>query len=326
MNTALVLIGLMMSAAGAQDAPPAPAAGQPDRREDETAIRAIVEASMKAYDAGDAAAYAALYTDDAVLITEDGTRLEGRAAIADEFACLFAENPGDTLRLKTKTLTFLDADTAEEEGVATVTPASTPDTPQVTRYTVLYAKRDGKWLQVRERDDPDRSLTPHDRLKALEWMVGDWVNESSQAVVATSCKWSDNGNFLLREFTVKVAGQPVMSGSQRIGWDALTGQFKSWVFDTEGGHGEGAWTQNGNQWMIKATGVRPDGKIATATQILTRLGRDRVGWKSQDRTLGGEAVPDIEEFTLVRKPPEPSLPATPATDARPASAPADASK
>ena len=74
---------------------------------------------------------------------------------------------------------------------------------------------------------------------------GDWINESADAIVNTSCKWSDDGNFLIRAFTMKTQGQPVLSGTQRIGWDAVKHQFKMWVFDSEGGFGDGYWTRDG---------------------------------------------------------------------------------
>ncbi len=325
MRNVLIALGLLVPALGAQETPPstpapaaAAAAPQPaDRSADEKAIRDLDAASAKAFDAGDADAYAAFYTEDAVLITEDGERIEGRSAIAEYFTAIFQENPGDKIEFKTEAIRFLGPDTAEEEGRAVVTPADNPAAPDTTRYTVLFVKRDGKWLQARERDEPDRRLTPHDHLKALEWMVGEWVNESPEAVVLTKCHWTDNGNFLLRDFVVKMEGRTVMSGSQRIGWDPLSGDFKSWVFDTDGGFSEGVWTHSGNQWMVKASGVQPDGKIASGTQVVTQLSKDRISWESRDRTLGSEALPDIDEIILVRKPPEPSAP-KPAPAATPA--------
>ncbi len=123
-------------------------------------------------------------------------------------------------------------------------------------------------------------------------------------LVITTCKWADGGNFLVREFTMKTQGRPVLSGTQRIGWDPTRNQFKTWIFDTEGGFGDGYWTRNGDQWVIKAEGVRQDGQHASLTNIITRLGKDRANWKSVDRTIGGTAVPGFDEFTIVRKPPE----------------------
>ncbi len=218
-------------------------------------------------------------------------------------AASFADNPRSTIAIETKALRFLGPDTALEEGRTTITPAG-GGSPEITRFTVVYIKRDGRWLQSAVRDEHAQDLSPHDRLKELEWLVGDWINESQDAVVQTTCKWTDDGNFLVRKFTMKTQGQPVLSGTQRIGWDPTRRQFKTWIFDSEGGFGDGYWTRNGDQWVIKAEGVRQDGQHASATSIITRLGKDRASWQLVDRTLGGAAVPGIDEFTIVRKPPE----------------------
>ena len=39
-------------------------------------------------------------------------------------------------------------------------------------------------------------------------------------------------------FVIHVQGKPVMNVTQRIGWDPLTKQIKSWVFDSDGGYGD----------------------------------------------------------------------------------------
>jgi uncharacterized protein (TIGR02246 family) len=299
--------------AKAVKAPPAPAKASASAKvaassrgdaDNAEAITALVASFTKAFNAGDAAAAAATFAEDALVVDEDGERTEGRAAIRDRLAASFADSPGSTIVIKEDSLRFLGPDTALEEGRTTITPAGAGAVPEVTRFTVIYVKRDGRWLQSAVRDETSRELTPHDRLKELEWLVGEWVNESQDAVVHTTCKWADNGNFLTREFTMKTHGQPVLSGTQRIGWDPERGQFKTWIFDTEGGFGEGYWTRNGDEWVIKAEGVRQDGRHVSVTNILKRLSKDRASWQSVDRTLGGIAMPGIDEFTLVRKPPE----------------------
>ncbi len=297
----------------AQDAPqPGPAgsgtanaaAGRVTGHADnEKAITALVAAYAKAFNAGDAGAAAATFAEDALVVNEQGGRTEGRARIRDQLAASFADNRGSTIAIETQALRFLGPDTALEEGRTTITPAGVGP-PEITRFTVVYVKHDGHWLQSAVRDEHARDLTPHQRLEELQWMVGDWINESEDAVVLTTCKWADGGNFLVREFTVKSQGQPVMSGTQRIGWDPTRQQFKTWIFDTEGGFGKGYWTRTGDQWVIKAEGVRQDGQHASATNIITRLGKDRAHWKSVNRTIGGAAVPGFDEFTIVRKPPE----------------------
>jgi uncharacterized protein (TIGR02246 family) len=274
------------------------------RGDDEKALAALAAAFTKAFNAGDANAAAATYLEDALVVDEQGERTEGRAAIRGRLAAGFADSPGSTIAIAVDSLRFFGPDTALEEGRATITPAGSGAVPEITRFTALYVKQDGRWLQAAVRDDPAQDLTPHEHLKELEWLVGDWINESQDAVVRTTCKWSEDGNFLLREFLMKSQGQTVLSGTQRIGWDPVRRQFKTWIFDSQGGFGEGYWTRQGNQWVIKAEGVRQDGQHASATNIITRLGKDRASWKSVDRTIGGAAVPGIDEFTIVRKPPE----------------------
>ena len=142
-------------------------------------------------------------------------------------------------------------------------------------------------------------------------MVGEWLDESSDSIIHATCRWSDDKNFLLRDFVIHVQGKPVMNVTQRIGWDPLTKQIKSWVFDSDGGYGDAFWARNGNQWIIKSTGVLPDGRIATATNILTRTGPNTARWASTERTVGGEVAPDHHESVMVRRPPPPQISARP---------------
>jgi uncharacterized protein (TIGR02246 family) len=283
---------------------PAAAAPGVEPTPDEKAILAATEAFIKAYNAGDAKAIAELYTDDAELIDEDGGIIEGRPAIQEVYASLFKENPGDKIEVQAQSLKFFGGDAAKEEGIARTTSADGGEI-ETGRYTVLYIKKDGRWRQASVREYSDKDMHHHENLKPLEWLVGDWVNESADAVVRTSCRWAQSKNFLIRDYTIQVAGRPTMTGMQVIGWDPLTKQVKSWVFDSQGGYGEGLWSRADDQWMIKATGVLHDGRTASATQVLTYVNKDTAKWKSVDRTHGAEVVEDIDEYTLVRKPPQP---------------------
>jgi hypothetical protein len=110
--------------------------------------------------------------------------------------------------------------------------------------------------------------------------------------------------FLLQEFKLRMNGRDAMNVSQRIGWDPVTKAIHSWVFDSEGGYGESVWTRDDEGWIIKATGVRPDGTTASATNSLTPTGKDGYIWRSTDRIHGDEVQPPTE-VKVVRKPPEP---------------------
>jgi uncharacterized protein (TIGR02246 family) len=281
-----------------------PAVSESEKAQDEKAIQAATASFVKAYNAVDARSIAALFTENAESIDEDGTLVQGRQAIADSFAQTFATSPGAKMEIRVDSLRFLSPDVAKEEGRCTITPGGAGG-PDVDRYTVLYVKKDGKWLQASVREHPDQDLSPHERLKELEWLVGEWVDESDAAVVFTTCRWSEDKNFLLRHYTFQIQGRPAMTGTQRIGWDPVTGQFKSWVFDSQGGQSEGLWSRDGDRWVIKMSGPLRSGKISTETNIITRVNKDMARWKSVDRTAAGHVLPDSPEFVLVRKPPLP---------------------
>jgi uncharacterized protein (TIGR02246 family) len=264
----------------------------------------MAEAFARAYNAGDANALAALYTEDAESIDEHGDRVQGRAAIQGMYSSLFQERPGATIRIAIDSIRFLGPDVAKEEGQTRVKPkGNEPET--VRRYTVLYVKQGGQWLHSSVREEHQADLPHHERLKDLEWLVGEWLDQNSESTVHVNCRWSEDQNFLLRDFTIHVQGRPLMTVSQRIGWDPLTRQIKSWVFDSEGGYGDALWAQSGDQWTIKSTGVLPDGRVATATNILTRAGANTARWKSAERTLGTESVAEPAEYIMVRRPPRP---------------------
>jgi uncharacterized protein (TIGR02246 family) len=287
-----------------------PPKGQPTatnpaaRSDDEKAIQAEFDAFGQAFQNGDAKAIAALFTEDGEAVGVEGETIQGRKAIAEHYASRFAEEPGDRFESTIESIKLLAPGIARVHGHTQLTPAD-GGPPVKSRFTVIEVKRDGRWLAASVRELPEAELSHHERLKELEWLVGDWVEESESAVVFTSVGWSDDKNFLLRSFEVRVTGKPALTGTQRIGWDPLTRQIKSWVFDSQGGYGDGLWMRRGNQWVIKATGVRPDGRTATATQVLTFLNNDTLRWKSIDRTLGSEIRDDIDEIVMVRKPPQP---------------------
>jgi uncharacterized protein (TIGR02246 family) len=275
------------------------------RAEDEKAILSVGEAFRSAYNTGDAKSVASLYTDDAELIEENGYRFQGRKTIEDLYSTLFQERKGASIEIAVDSIRFFGPDVAREEGRTRVKTSVDTEPPARRRYTVLYVKQGGRWLYSSVREELDRGLTHQERLQELEWLVGEWVDESSDSVIHATCRWSPDRNFLLRDFTIHSEGNSVMTVSQRIGWDPLSKQIKSWVFDSEGGYGDGLWTRNGNQWVIKSNGVLSDGRIASATNTLTRVGANAARWASTERTVGGQHLPDRFENTMVRRPAPP---------------------
>jgi uncharacterized protein (TIGR02246 family) len=274
---------------------------QQSEAEAEKAIRVIDANFVRDYNNGDSKALANYFTEDAEVQEAEGDRYLGRSAIEQLFAETFEASKGARIVVEIESIRLLSPDVAKEEGRSVVTPKSGAPVPR--RYTVLYVKRDGRWLVSSDREEYDPQVKPHDHLKALEWLVGDWLDEGNDAVVRVNCKWSDDENYLIRTFTVHHQGKPVMTVTQRIGWDPQARQIRSWEFDSEGGFGEGRWAHKGDRWVIKHSGVRPDGVAASATNILSSDRLDRIRWTSTDRVIANEAEPDDHSFVLIRVPP-----------------------
>jgi hypothetical protein len=92
-----------------------------------------------------------------------------------------------------------------------------------------------------------------------------------------------------------------LEGNQVIGWDPAAGTIRSWMFDSDGGFGEGVWTRKGESWVVKFSQVLSDGRTATATNVYTLIDDNSYKWKSVGRTVDGELQPNIEEVKIVRQ-------------------------
>jgi len=268
---------------------------------DERAIRAAAEAFARAYNAGDARSLAEQFAEDAEVVDREGDQIRGRAAIEELLTASFQDEPGLQIAMTIDSLRSVSPDVIEEEGRNTIT--SPGNAPLIRRHLVLHVKRDGRWLISSVRDEKELPVRPHDRLKVLEWMLGEWTDEGADAVVRTDCYWSKDKSYLMRSIQVRVRGETAMSITQRIGWDPLTRQIKSWEFDSEGGYSEGLWSRDGANWVVKHKGVLPDGRTTSATRLIALETPGRVRWVSLDRVAGGEAIPEEMAYTMVKVPP-----------------------
>jgi uncharacterized protein (TIGR02246 family) len=270
---------------------------------DEEAIRNTSATFTRAYNAGDAKAVAAHFTPDAEYVDERGNLFEGRQAIEEALTDFFADNVGYQLDVDIDNIRFVSPGVAIEDGTTTLTHPEGAAS-DYSHYTTVHVKTAGKWLAASVREHAPKDRREHRaQLQQLEWLVGDWVDEDDDSIVEFSCQAVDNGNFLLRQFTVKIAGEEAMSGTQRIGWDPVSGKLRAWIFDSEGGYAEGTWHRNGDSWVLKTTGVTSDGQTASGTSIYTPVSEHIMTWQAVDHEIAGEQLPDSEVVTIVHKPP-----------------------
>jgi uncharacterized protein (TIGR02246 family) len=115
--------------------------GTPD---DEKALDAYLAAWDAAFNAHDAKAVAALYTEDAETVLPDGRRLKGRAGIEKDLAESFAKNPNVQTKNTLISRRFLKPDVVLEDGRWEDTGHA--DTDELTRglFTTILVKQRGK--------------------------------------------------------------------------------------------------------------------------------------------------------------------------------------
>jgi uncharacterized protein (TIGR02246 family) len=256
----------------------------------EQAIREAVTAFTDAFNKHDMAAFTALWTPDAEYIDEAGTVTKGRDAIATLFKRYLDAHKGARLTLKVTRVRQVNGDVALQDGTSALHESG--GTTDEGRYTTVWMKADGKWRLCSARDLPsDSAEGAGGPLKELKWMVGDW--EAEKGALNVSIRWTLNQAFLTVDYKAK-AGDKEMTVMQLVGLDPLTGQIKSWTFDSLGGYSEGLWRRDGNTWTSQVAGVLPDGQTGTAVNVIRYVDDNTFTFQARDREIGGQPIPNSE--------------------------------
>jgi uncharacterized protein (TIGR02246 family) len=131
-----------------------------DQRSDEQAIRALVDQQVKAWAAGDPAAYASVFTTDADYITFLGSHHVGRDAIAASYVPLFRKLlKGTQLRVDITRVRFLTPDVALIHANASVVRAGRrPNRRNARVNTSVAVRTDGRWQLVASQNTAHRWL------------------------------------------------------------------------------------------------------------------------------------------------------------------------
>jgi uncharacterized protein (TIGR02246 family) len=272
----------------------------------ENAVRGTLAAYVAAYNQRDAAKLVELFTPEGTLIDPDNVATRGRDAIAEEFADAFTDRSTYTLGAKVERVRLITSDVAQAEGESRL--ESPQEATIANQFVVLLARQNEAWkiVEIREYPAPAESVTPYERLKELEWMVGDWLDQSEDVQVSSTVRWGQGKAYLVRDYSVQIKGEPATSGLMIIAWDSQSEQIKSWIFNADGGRGEGTWTRaTESQWVVKAQGSTGDGQPTSATQIISLVNKDAIRTSTTDRIVGGEIARDIDDVIMVRKPPAP---------------------
>ncbi|MBI3466899.1 MAG: SgcJ/EcaC family oxidoreductase, partial [Planctomycetes bacterium] len=273
-----------------------------ERAEAATAVRHAIASYVAAFNRGDAAAVADHWCEDAEYVLPDGERVEGRDAIRKVFEEAFAGSERPKIEVPSPSVRLLSDTTAIEEGAARVVRPGQP--PEETTYLAIHVKQGNAWKlsTVREVETPPPpTALAYEHLQQLEWLVGEWTDQSGAADVATSIKWSGNRAFLTYSFSAAPEELDPLEGTQVIGWDPVARVIRSWLFDSDGGFGQGVWRRDGDRWVVEFQQVLPDGRRAKATNIYTVVDENTFKWHSLGRAIDGEPLPDVADVTIVRK-------------------------
>ena len=271
----------------------------------DAAVRSEAESTVKAFNAADAAALANAFLEAGELVDEDGNVYTGRAEIAGLFKKFFERFPKAVLEMEVSGARPIGEVLAVEEGVRRITADAGAAAAQM-RYVAVRMKQGDRWPVVSYREFADDPLpTPPEMLAAVEWLVGDWVDESDEGRTTISYRWSEDGNFIIGEYNLTIGGKSVGKSTQRIGWDPVEGELRSWTFDSDGGFAEGEWAADGAGWIIKSEATMPNGSSGSATVTITPKDQDHFVVESTDRIVGGAPEPDFK-LVVARRPPAPA--------------------
>jgi uncharacterized protein (TIGR02246 family) len=275
-----------------------------DRRDsaisaDEVAIRQRMELYLDAFNRHDAAAVGTFWSQDGVSLAEDsGERISGRESLVSHFSTFFRDTPTVRLGGGITEIKLVRPDVALIDGRTTLFVADVE--PVVSVYSALLVKDGDEWLisNCRERDVPPQGSRT--ALRELEWLVGSWKDQTEDAQVSTTFRWSPNEAFLIRSFSVQYPDADLLEGTQVIGWDPLNKQIRTWTFNSDGSFGQGTVSKHDDDWLLKMWQVVSDGRLATATQVITRVDQDTMTVQVIGETVNGEPVPSSTAVTVMR--------------------------
>jgi ketosteroid isomerase-like protein len=267
---------------------------------DETQLAKSLDDFVSAFNEKNAEKLASCWTETATHTDrETGERTEGRAAIQADFKKIFAAQPGIKLSATMTRFRLVTADVAQIEGQTTVIGGD--GLPVESVFTGILTRSGDKWLfdSIEETAAPVPA-TPADALQQLEWLIGEWTDESSDVKVRTTFRWSANRAFLLRSFVAESSDGSTLEGTQVIGWDAGLQQIRSWTFNSDGSFGSSIWSKNGNSWMAKSSQTSANGDNSSGTYVMDQIDENSFTLQLIGHEINGDPQPAAPAATITR--------------------------
>lgn len=272
------------------------------RPEDKAQIQQFFTKYTEAVSNKDADLAASFWSPTAIYINPNtGVSFQGREEILEDFRKRFSSEKIDKLIVTVHNILMSQPDSALVEGTFKIT-YQNEKPPFQNAFRAVLTKVDNQWLLQEVRQiQLDQTSTNYTHLKDLEWLIGTWVDSDKDVSIETNTEWDRFKNFLIQKFDMKLYGQSTLEGKQLIAWDPIQKQIRSWVFDSNGGFGEGIWKKEGDTWSVNMNYTLADGRRASSTNIYSGIGPDSYTWTSQNRDVNGEVLPNIEPIKVERK-------------------------
>jgi uncharacterized protein (TIGR02246 family) len=263
---------------------------------DEAVIKKTMADYGAALSSGELDQVMAFWTTDSDYVDEAGKMTKGKDQIAALFKKALPDLKGAKISGTLHSLKFLRPEVALLDGTIDITSATR--VKDSSRYAIVLNKTGDKWLIDSARDLPsqvsDLPSIASAQLKDLEWLVGEWIDQSPNVDVAVNAHWAKNKAFLLMDYTVKREGMDPLEVTLRVGWDGASNRVRSWTFDSQGGFCEGFWHKDGKKWVVGMSGVLPDGGTGGATNSYEFVDANNFVWRSADRDVDGQPLADAE--------------------------------
>lgn len=263
-----------------------------------------LQALTQAINQGDANTLASFWTDEAdVTRPLVGETIEGKAEIVKFLQQRAQELKERKLQFsfKPEKIDVPEADKAVVEGVTEISNQQGIFVRNARRIELI--RENGQWLIDGVTDIEVPPAPPvYQKLKEIEWLVGNWKDQDEDVTITFANRWDKFNNFIVSRFTMAVYGLEAMEGIQLIGWDPVQQKIQSWVFDSDGGFGNGIWTKKGdNTWEVAMNYTLSDGQKATGTNVYKKVDDTHYSFSSVDRKLNGQAIPNIEPVTVTKE-------------------------
>ena len=264
----------------------------------EQAIRDAIKNYQDAYNQQDADKLTAIWGSHASYKNPiTGKSAVGREAIRKLYQESFAKDKKVHLEIVNQSIEFPSTNEAIEKGVMKVSSQDAP--PKQLAYQANFIKENGKWfLDSIGEIELQVAPTNFEQLKDLSWMVGNWEDSDENIQILFTNKWDTNKNFLTENFKMKIYGHDDIQGYQIIGWDPIKNVIRSWVFDSDGGFGEGTWEKFDKSWYVTLQFTLSDGRLASSKNIYTPIDANSYTFTSTDREIDGEILPNTDPVTV----------------------------